>query len=171
MIKRLGMAVFVALTASPAAAGNASSSINYETVAQYLDLKDALNLCEIGKFIAYDDAERREQTEFFHVVVRAAENLGIDVQSLLDPKRPVSLEYREREKDFLFLETPAGKRHGDHSAELETIKQNKRSELQRWCATLDLQRQALVGGYMIAQASLMFKSQKSDQEAVDSRGK
>jgi len=172
MINRLGVAVLVAaLTASPTAAEEVSSQMTYETVAQYLDLKDALNLCEIGKFIAYDDAERREQAEFFRVVVRAAENLGINVQSLIDPKRPVSLEYREREKDFLFLETPVGKPGGDHPAELDAIRQNKRGQLQRWCTGLDHQRQALLGGYMIAQASLMLKSQSFGRETINSGGK
>jgi len=171
MIKRLGVAVLVALTASPAPAEEVSSQVTYQTVARYLDLKDALNLCEIGKFVAYDGTERREQAEFFRVVVRAAENLGIDVQSLIDPKRPVSLEYREREKDFLFLETPVGKPGGGRPAQLDAIRQNKRSQLQRWCTGLDHQRQALFGGYMIAQASLMLKSQSVGRETVNSGGK
>ncbi|EFI50022.1 hypothetical protein [Afipia sp. 1NLS2] len=166
MMKRMGMLVLVILFATPATADDLSKQMTFETVAHYLDLKDALNLCEIGKFLIYDDAQRRDQTEFFRVVVRAGQNMGIDVENLLDPRRPVSLEYREREKDLFFVETPgkpSTRPGGDkqstlNEAEQDATKQTKRAQLQQWCSGLDRQLQALVGGYMIAQASLVFRS-------------
>jgi hypothetical protein len=168
MMMRLGMLALIILFAGPATADDLSKQMTFETVARYLDMKDALNLCEIGKFLVYDDAQRRDQTEFFRVVVRAGQNVGIDAANLLDPKRPVSLEYQEREKDFLFVEMPTNSRaDADWSSsassatsgdELKATKQAKRAQLQQWCTGLDHQLQALVGGYMIAQASLVFRS-------------